>query len=440
MTWKPDAFPIDRTLDTAFRQARRAFDEIAKDSKSFESVAMQFSDDVVTRSRGGSLGGIRAGQLPREYLDALATLRPGEVSGIFRTALGFHIVKRRSPPAEFLVSGKRIVIRYQGTVAGRSDAGSERTRDTALHLAERVVERARAKGANFDNLIVDYSESTDAIQLGDIGLRSVRAPGFLPREIERLSVMRVGEVSEPMDSHFGFEILVRTKAEPRSSYAMTSVAVEFDPFRDPSHKNSKTSASRLAYALASELQRDPGRFEVLQDAYCCKNVEQWSEGQGPPEIEGVLKDLKFGDVAPEPIESGWFFYIPKRIDPRLIGTPPLPTYELPSPEGPDFLSIVENSEGRALARYARLLATDARINLQLDDSVARELGAQMEQLATSFEKSTDGATRVRNFAQTLERLRQVLDPAMFTKFQSFMNSWGGRFILGDGMPWQAERK
>lgn len=59
----------------------------------FAAVATAKSQDG-SKSNGGSLGVFPAGAMVPEFEAAVKALKPGEVSGVFETQFGFHIVKR----------------------------------------------------------------------------------------------------------------------------------------------------------------------------------------------------------------------------------------------------------------------------------------------------------------------------------------------------------
>jgi PPIC-type PPIASE domain len=124
-------------------------------------LARAYSDDVVTKDRGGSLGGVRAGQIPAEYRDALAELKPGEISRVVKTSAGYDVLVRRPMPVDGAVAGRRIVIRYRGTVGGPAGSKSGRTRDAALDLAVDVASEARKGQRPFEDLVQQYSENAD---------------------------------------------------------------------------------------------------------------------------------------------------------------------------------------------------------------------------------------------------------------------------------------
>ncbi len=79
---------VVRAARERIEQAKAALDA----GQGFEEVAARYSDGG-TRAEGGDLGWLHVGQMPREF-DAVAfSLEPGQVSGIVRTDLGFHIIQ-----------------------------------------------------------------------------------------------------------------------------------------------------------------------------------------------------------------------------------------------------------------------------------------------------------------------------------------------------------
>jgi peptidyl-prolyl cis-trans isomerase SurA len=58
----------------------------------FATLARQYSSGP-SAERGGLLGTFRAGELLPEFEAVVATLKPGEMSNVVRTPLGFHIIR-----------------------------------------------------------------------------------------------------------------------------------------------------------------------------------------------------------------------------------------------------------------------------------------------------------------------------------------------------------
>jgi len=74
---------------------RRAEELLARveGGEEFAEVAEQESEDSVTGSRGGSLGKLKTGELPKALDRAFLDLEDGELAGPLRTSAGFHIIK-----------------------------------------------------------------------------------------------------------------------------------------------------------------------------------------------------------------------------------------------------------------------------------------------------------------------------------------------------------
>ncbi|HPD60814.1 MAG TPA: SurA N-terminal domain-containing protein [Thermodesulfobacteriota bacterium] len=78
------------------KEAEKKAEEILsliKGGKSFEQMALMYSQDQITAKEGGDLGFFPRGQMIKEFDDAAFNLKPGEVSGVVETKFGFHIIK-----------------------------------------------------------------------------------------------------------------------------------------------------------------------------------------------------------------------------------------------------------------------------------------------------------------------------------------------------------
>lgn len=64
-----------------------------KGGEDFAAVAADVSDDPVTKARGGDFGWRIESELGKEYVDAILTLKNGEVSPLIKTAVGWHIIQ-----------------------------------------------------------------------------------------------------------------------------------------------------------------------------------------------------------------------------------------------------------------------------------------------------------------------------------------------------------
>ncbi len=76
----------------AIKKINEIEDKIKTGQTTFESLAEQYSEDV-TAVQGGDIGYFGKGQMLPEFEQAAFRLEIGEISGIVKTKLGFHIIK-----------------------------------------------------------------------------------------------------------------------------------------------------------------------------------------------------------------------------------------------------------------------------------------------------------------------------------------------------------
>ena len=64
-----------------------------KDGDDFEVLAKEYSNDTINKSKGGDLGFVKRRQYAFSFDSTVFSLKPGQFSGIIRTAYGWHIIK-----------------------------------------------------------------------------------------------------------------------------------------------------------------------------------------------------------------------------------------------------------------------------------------------------------------------------------------------------------
>jgi peptidyl-prolyl cis-trans isomerase SurA len=179
-------------------RAERALAQI-KNGTDFRQIAAGASDapDAV---QGGLMGWKEFVQLPTIFGDAVKSLKPGEVTGVLRSAAGFHIIRvndRRGHVDEALVTQTRarhILIKTSELVS-ENDA-----RERIVKLLERVENKA-----DFADVARLQSEDTSAAKGGDLGWLS---PGDTVPEFEKaMDALKPGQISPPVRSPFGWHII-----------------------------------------------------------------------------------------------------------------------------------------------------------------------------------------------------------------------------------------
>jgi len=82
-------------------EARAKAESIAKraeSGESFQKLAEQFSDDPVSKRRGGDAGYIEAKRLPEDIRNKISNLKEGEISDPIGTQDGFYVIKLTGAP------------------------------------------------------------------------------------------------------------------------------------------------------------------------------------------------------------------------------------------------------------------------------------------------------------------------------------------------------
>ena len=184
-------------------QAKRARAEQAlaqiKSGADFAQIAVGYSD-AADALQGGAVGWRPAGRLPTIFLEALRSMQAGEVSGVLRSANGFHIIKLlakrgKDSAIEVLQTHARHILIKTSELLSENEA---RTR--LLNLKERLD-----NGADFAELARLQSEDGSAAQGGDLGWL---VPGDTVPEFERaMNALKIGQISDPVRSPFGWHLI-----------------------------------------------------------------------------------------------------------------------------------------------------------------------------------------------------------------------------------------
>jgi peptidyl-prolyl cis-trans isomerase SurA len=184
-------------------EARRArAEEVVKRLKEgadFAQLAATYSDSP-DALQGGVIGWRAQQRLPELFVEALAGLKPGGVSGVFRSPAGFHVVKlldMRGAGAPLLVEQahvRHILVRTNDLVS------EDEAKRKLLGLRERIV-----NGVDFAELARLNSDDGSASRGGDLGWVY---PGDTVAEFERaFAELKPMEVSQPVKTPFGWHLI-----------------------------------------------------------------------------------------------------------------------------------------------------------------------------------------------------------------------------------------
>ncbi len=193
----PDGASPEQIRET--RERAEAILARLRNGEDFSQVAIASSDGQHALS-GGDLGWRRAGELPTLFAETVPQMRPGEVSDLIRSGSGFHIVKlhgHRSGETRVLTQtrARHILVETSELL------GEEAARQLLRELKERI-----AAGASFADLAHAHSDDVASASTGgDLGWVN---PGEMVPEFEQaMAALEVGEISEPVQSPFGWHLV-----------------------------------------------------------------------------------------------------------------------------------------------------------------------------------------------------------------------------------------
>jgi peptidyl-prolyl cis-trans isomerase SurA len=209
--------PDNATTERIEETRKRAEELLAqlRTGADFARAAASYSN-APEALQGGDLGWRTAERLPTLFLDAVKTLKPGELGPIVRSPGGFHILKligRRNAVEGKLATGPVEQTHVRHILLRVSDLTPESEVKRRLNdLRDRVLKG----GQDFGQLARLHSVDGSATRGGDLGWLY---PGDTVPEFERaMNALKLGEVSEPVPTPFGWHLIQvlerRTEASP----------------------------------------------------------------------------------------------------------------------------------------------------------------------------------------------------------------------------------
>ena len=173
--------------------------ERAKQGEDFAQLAATYSD-APDALKGGGLGVRPLNRLPALFAEVVVKLKDGEVGPLLRSPNGFHLVKlvaKRGgaalPPVE-QTHVRHILIKVNEVVSETE----------ARHKLEGLYDRIK-HGEKFEELAKLYSQDGSASKGGDLGWIY---PGDTVPDFERaMNALKPGELSQPIQSPFGFHLI-----------------------------------------------------------------------------------------------------------------------------------------------------------------------------------------------------------------------------------------
>ena len=196
--------PENATADVIGQRQKKA-EEVLRQLRTgadFAKMAATYSD-ASDALQGGAVGWRQSANLPPIFAEALGKLKPGQTTPIIKSSSGFHILKlvdkRSMAEAAAQETVQQTHVRHILLKVTPTMSAAEAKRKL-LELKERLDHKA----AKFDDLARQYSQDS-ASKGGDLGWLY---PGdVLPEFEQAMNALKPGQVSEPVETSFGFHLI-----------------------------------------------------------------------------------------------------------------------------------------------------------------------------------------------------------------------------------------
>ncbi|MEM6326907.1 MAG: peptidylprolyl isomerase [Bacteroidota bacterium] len=168
-------------------------DSILTEAATLEDLARRHSDDPGSGSRGGLIENIELRLLVPEFAAVAGSIEPGEISQVFETPFGYHVLRVGSRAAGRVTFNHILVSVDIGENAG------ERAREDLLAIRDSIL----TQNVSFEALARRNSQDEFSAPRGGFvsdprtGERDLRLDALGPEWALAVDSLEVGEVSEP---------------------------------------------------------------------------------------------------------------------------------------------------------------------------------------------------------------------------------------------------
>ncbi|HEU5410960.1 MAG TPA: peptidylprolyl isomerase, partial [Candidatus Acidoferrales bacterium] len=191
-------------------------DEQAKHGANFADLAKKYSEDTNTKSKGGEIGWIVAGQTAPAFEKAAFSLPKGAVSDVVQTSYSFDIIKVLDKELAHTKPLEQVKSEIVNTLT------QEKLNSDLSEISDKMAAAVRQPNQNIDAIAKQFSLQTGETPLvgvtdsvGDLGTESALQ--------EALFSLHPGELSQPVSIKRGYVILSVDKIAPAHQGTLAEV-------------------------------------------------------------------------------------------------------------------------------------------------------------------------------------------------------------------------
>ncbi|HCS21924.1 MAG TPA: peptidylprolyl isomerase [Bacteroidetes bacterium] len=193
----------------------------------FDTLAYYNSEDNSAKSNFGNLGYFSAFEMIYPFETQAFQTNTGEISQIFRTEFGYHILKvkdKRAYRGEVKVA--HLMLRLNTNAKEEEILESKRKIDS--------IYGQLINGADWGKMVSSYSEDASSIQNGgELNWIRTNSPVALPFREAAFSIANPGEYSKPVHTDFGWHIIKLIEKRPLASMDELSERLRMQVNREP---------------------------------------------------------------------------------------------------------------------------------------------------------------------------------------------------------------
>ena len=194
----PEAATADE-FDNSRNEAMEIYDQL-ESGASFSQMALSHSDSE-TGINGGGLGWRQGNQLPSFFLEVIGELKKGDFSRPIQSISGFHIIRVNDMRQNIEKSEiEQMEVRHILVIPNQI-IDNETAKQKLTEAREQIL-----SGEEFGEVAKLLSEDPGSVDEG--GSMGWTNPGTFVEEFENVAKnIKMGEISQPFQSRFGWHIL-----------------------------------------------------------------------------------------------------------------------------------------------------------------------------------------------------------------------------------------
>jgi peptidyl-prolyl cis-trans isomerase D len=240
----------------------------------FAQLATKFSEDDVSKTKGGDLDFFPKGQMVPEFDQAAFAMKPGEISDLVKTQYGYHIIKVSEKRAASTKSLDEVRAQIEDQLKW------ERAQAEAQRIADDVAGKLKTP-ADFDTVAKGRG-----LTVGESGLFTREEPigglGVAPAVAERAFEVKEGEVSESIRTPQGFAFVTVTGRQ--DSYVPKLDEVKARVRDEVLKKKAVDVARQRAAAVATQMKSGDFNAAAKSAGLDVKTTEFIARGGAVPDV------------------------------------------------------------------------------------------------------------------------------------------------------------